>query len=179
VQGALVASVIKGAGVPCQVGGGYRNPVDIDVALEAGADRVVLGTALLEEPGRAQRLVERFGTRLAAALDVRDGHAFGGAWLPDAVSVNVDEAVPTLAGAGITTWIVTGIARDGSMAGPDLELMERIRAALPESHLIASGGIGSVDDVRRLADLGFDGAILGRALYEGRIVLADALAAVA
>jgi phosphoribosylformimino-5-aminoimidazole carboxamide ribotide isomerase len=177
-QAAVVAAVVAAAGVPCQVAGGLRSADAVARALDTGADRVVLGSALLRDPGLAARLVDRHGAgAVVAALDVRDGRALGDGWVPGATGADARAAATRLVGAGVRWLAVTAIARDGLMEGPDLELLEGIRAAAPSASVIASAGVTTLDDVRELARRGYAGAILGRALYERRLSLPDALAA--
>lgn len=180
VQADLVARVVAGAGVPCQVAGGLRDAAAVQAALAAGADRVVLGTALLRDPGLASRLVAGHGVeRIVAGLDVRAGSVVGEAWRQGAAGRPALEVLGDLIAAGLRILAVTAIERDGLLGGPDLDLYRRFRSAAPEATLIASGGVTTIDDLHRLADAGCDGAILGRALYEGRLDLATALAATA
>ena len=115
--------------------------------------------------------------RIVAALDVRDGKAVGEAWREGAEGHGVGRALERLRTAGVHIFAVTAIARDGLLEGPDLDLLEKVRSAAPDIHLIASGGVGTLDDLRALKALGADAAILGRALYEGRIDLREAIAA--
>ena len=155
------------AGVPCQVAGGLRELAAVDAALAAGADRVVLGSALLRSPVLARRCSSRRGpARLVAAIDVRDGRALGGGWMahegPSATAL-----VRTLASAGVTMFAVTAIARDGLLGGPDLDLLEQIAGLVGADRVIASAGVSTVEHVRALAERGYAGAILGRAIYEG------------
>ena len=178
VQSGPIASVIAAAareGIPCQVAGGLRNVEAVQRALALGADRVVLGTALLADPDLAGTLVERHGaSRIVAALDVRDGQAVGEGWRDGAPGTPLEAAVSRLAGSGIATLAVTSIARDGTMGGPDLALLRRVRAIAPGVALLGSGGIRTAADVRALRDAGCQGAILGRAVYEGTLTLGDA-----
>jgi phosphoribosylformimino-5-aminoimidazole carboxamide ribonucleotide (ProFAR) isomerase len=165
--------------VPVQVAGGIRSDEDAAEALARGADRVVLGSALVSDPGMAARLVARHGPeRVAAALDVRDGQALGDGWVPAARGRAVVPLAERLVEAGLRILVVTAIARDGMMSGPDLELLDEVRTALPAARVIASGGIGSLSDVAAVEELGCDGVILGRALYEGAFSLGDALASI-
>ena len=167
-----------GRGVPCQVAGGIRGREQAAAALAAGADRVVLGSALIERPELGAELVARHGAqRIVAALDVRGGQAVGDGWVPGARARGVLALARTLASAGVRLFAVTAIARDGGMQGPDLELLSSIRAAVPQATVIASGGVASLDDIRALADAGYEAAIVGRALYEGAFTLPEALAA--
>lgn len=180
VQAALVARLVAGAGVPCQVAGGLRDAAAVEAALAAGADRVVLGTALLRDPVFASRLVAGHGVeRIVAGLDVRAGSFVGEAWRQGAPGRPALEALGDLVAAGLRILAITAIERDGLLGGPDLDLYRSSRAAAPEATLIASGGVTTIDDLRRLTDAGCDGAILGRALYEGRLDLAKALEATA
>jgi phosphoribosylformimino-5-aminoimidazole carboxamide ribonucleotide (ProFAR) isomerase len=114
-----------------------------------------------------------------AALDVRGVEVVGEAWRPGAVGRPLFEVLSDLLAAGVQVFAVTAIERDGLLGGPDLDLYERTRAAAPGAHLIASGGIRGAEDLRALAGAGCDAAILGRALYEGQLTMADALRAVA
>jgi phosphoribosylformimino-5-aminoimidazole carboxamide ribotide isomerase len=173
----LVAAASK-AGVACEVGGGIRDETAMTLALATGAQRVVLGTALLADPSLAAQLVLRHGSaRLVAALDVRDGMAIGEGWGPRARGLALQATIAGLLAAGVVILEVTAIARDGTLNGPDFALLAQVRHLAPGASLIASGGIRNAADLRALRDLGCDGAILGRALYEGTLTLQDARAA--
>ncbi len=158
-----------------EIGGGIRTPAAAEAWLELGARRVVLGTAFLQDPGLAELLVRRLGpAHLAAALDVRGDEAVGEGWRPGAIAAPVAATLDRLAGAGIETFVVTAIARDGRLAGPDLALLGRL-VATGRGRVIASGGIGSLADLEAVLELGCSGAIIGRAIYEGRLDLRGAL----
>lgn len=177
-QLAVVASIVAGVGERAcvEVAGGLRTEAAVDGALRAGAARAVVGTSVLRDPGFAARLVAAHGPdRVAVALDIRDGLAVGHGWRPGAPGIPVDEAVGALADAGVTTFEVTAIDRDGTLAGPDVDLLARV-VGLGRGAVIASAGVASAADVRRVRDLGCAGAIVGRALYDGRLALPDALA---
>jgi len=180
-QAGLVAEVISAgreAGIPSQVAGGIRDEPCFAQALAAGADRVVLGTALLADADLARRLVERHGSsRIVAALDVRDGVAVGEGWRDRAAGLALDVALTRLVQAGISTIAVTSIARDGTMIGPDLGLLGAVRRLAPDVSLLGSGGVRSTDDVLAMRNLRYQGAILGRAVYEGALTIAGARAA--
>ncbi len=163
---------LAGAGVPFQVGGGIRTAETARAALAAGAARVVMGTAAVWSP----ELLAAVGSphRVVAAVDVRNGRATGAGWLDEGREIAA--VLDGLAGAGVGRLLVTGIGSDGTMEGPETVLMGGV-VADGRFAVIASGGVGSVDDVAALARMGCEGVIVGRALYEGRIVLADAIAA--
>lgn len=170
---AILGAVGERAGV--EVAGGIRDVATAADVLGAGATRCVVGTAALADPSFAARLVSMFGAeRIVAAIDVREGRAVGHGWVPGADGPQASEAIARLADAGVTTFEVTAIDRDGLLEGPDLALYERL-VALRRGSIIASGGISSLEDLRAVRDAGCAGAILGRALYEGRLDLSEAL----
>jgi phosphoribosylformimino-5-aminoimidazole carboxamide ribotide isomerase len=158
-----------------EVAGGLRTEAMVGSVLEAGAARAVIGTAALRDPEFARRLIERHGaSRVVAAVDVRDGLALGEGWRDGAPGVGVDDAISRLADAGVTTFEVTAIDRDGLLGGPDLDLLGRA-VALGRGAVVASGGIGRLDDIDAVRRIGCAGAIVGRALYEGRFTVSQAL----
>jgi phosphoribosylformimino-5-aminoimidazole carboxamide ribotide isomerase len=178
MQGQVIARVVAAVDVPCQVAGGIRDADAVASALAVGATRVVLGSALISSPLLAKILVERHGPdRIVAALDVRDGQALGDGWVADARGAEVIALAQTLAAAGVRWFAVTAIARDGQMSGPDYDLLESARAAVPGAAVIASGGVSSLTDIRELASRRFEAAIIGKALYEGAFTLPEALQA--
>jgi phosphoribosylformimino-5-aminoimidazole carboxamide ribotide isomerase len=178
VNVAAIEAIIQavGAAVEAEIAGGLRTPDAVADALELGAARVVVGTAVLRDPAFAAGLVAAYGPdRIISAIDVRDGRAVGDAWQEGADGPAAADAIGMLADAGIATFEVTAIDRDGLLEGPDLALLGRL-VALDRGGVIASGGIASLSDIRAVAELGCDGAIVGRALYEGRIDLGEAVA---
>ena len=178
-QTGLVAAIVARIGerARVEVAGGLRDELAVETCLAAGAARVVVGTAALREPAFAGRLVARFGAeRIAVALDVRDGLAVGQGWTPGAERVPVADALRRLGDEGIRVFEVTAIDRDGTLEGPDLALLAGL-VGLGRANLIASAGIASVADIGAVRAAGCAGVIVGRALYEGRLTLEDALAA--
>lgn len=172
--GRIVAHV--GTRLSVEVAGGLRTEGSVAEALESGAQRVVIGTAALREPAMAGRLVARHGAQhVAVALDVRDGRAVGHGWASTDDGMAVAAALTALADEGVTTFEVTAIARDGLLGGPDLELYAEL-VAMERGDVIASAGIASVEDLRALRAIGCSGAIVGRALYDGRLSVKAALA---
>ncbi len=162
----------------CELAGGLRSRRDVTAALATGAGRIVLGTAALGDTGLVGELVaERGSDRVAVALDVRAGEAVGEGWRAGAPSVRVDVVLERLALVGVRTFEVTAIERDGLLGGPDLGLLARL-VGIGAGDIIASAGITSVHDLIAVRDIGCVGAIVGRALYEGRIDLRQAIAAV-
>jgi len=173
VVASIIATVENGAAI--EVAGGLRTRESIAQLLDAGATRVVLGTAALRAPSFAGQAVATHGAdRIAVAIDVRGGLAFGEGWRVGASGVPAETALKALSDQGAVTFEATAIDRDGQLRGPDLGLLHRL-VALDRGRIIASGGITTLDDVRAVREIGCAGAIVGRALYEGRISLAEAL----
>lgn len=170
---AIVSVVGDSANI--EVAGGLRDETAIETLLALGASRAVVGTAALRDPGWAGRLVGSHGPeRIVAAIDVRYGRAVGHGWSDDRDGIDAVLAIERLSDAGITTFEVTAIDRDGLLEGPDLELYERL-VELNRGSIIASAGIASLDDIRAVRGRGCHGVIVGRALYEDRIDLAEAI----
>ncbi len=166
-----------GVAVKVEVGGGLRDDRSVERVLELGARRVVLGTAALGDPRFAGRMVLSHGSdRVAVALDVRDGVAIGHGWRPGAPGIPVADALTRIADEGVETFVVTAIARDGLLEGPDLDLL-RALVDLDRGRIVASGGVSSTRDVLATRSAGCRGAIVGRALYEGELDLALTLRA--
>jgi phosphoribosylformimino-5-aminoimidazole carboxamide ribotide isomerase len=164
-------------GARLEVAGGLRTEDDVAAAFVAGAHRIVIGTRALDDPVFSAVLVGRYGAdRVVVALDVRGGVAVGEGWRRGAPGKVVEDAMRTLADAGIELFEVTAIDRDGRLEGPDLRLLGSL-VALHRGQVIASGGIRSLDDLRAVRDAGCSGAIVGRALYEGTVDLREAVAA--
>jgi phosphoribosylformimino-5-aminoimidazole carboxamide ribotide isomerase len=158
-----------------EVAGGLRSEGAVAAALEAGAARAVVGTAVIRDATFAERLVAMHGpSRIAVAIDVRDGRAVGDGWSVDDPGVDAEEIIRRLADAGVETFEVTAIERDGLLGGPDLELYERL-VALDVGAIIASGGGTTLADVAAVRNVGCRGVIIGRAIYEGRLTVRGAL----
>jgi phosphoribosylformimino-5-aminoimidazole carboxamide ribonucleotide (ProFAR) isomerase len=159
----------------CEVAGGLRDEVAVESVLASGAARAVVGTAALRDPDLVARLVDRFGVhRIGIALDVRDGLAVGEGWAAGAAGLPVEDALAALSSRGGRTFIVTAIERDGLMTGPDLGLLGRL-VALGLGDIVASAGVSSLDDISAVRAIGCAGAVVGRAIYEGRLDLAQAV----
>lgn len=177
-NGAEIAAIVAVVGDRCrvEVAGGLRDEAAVETVLASGAARAVVGTAALRDHAFAGRLVATHGSdRIAAAIDIRDGRAIGQGWSIDAASVDAAEAMERLADVGVTTFEVTAIERDGLLEGPDFDLYDRL-VPLGRGSIVASGGVATCDDIRGVRALGCTGVIVGRAIYEGRLDLAEAIA---
>jgi phosphoribosylformimino-5-aminoimidazole carboxamide ribotide isomerase len=173
-----VAEVV---GVPIQYGGGLRALEHVREALEAGAQRAVLGTAAFTDEALLDRALEQLGERIAVAVDVRDGRVATSGWT-GTTQIGGEEAVLALRRRGVETIVYTDVDRDGMLSGPDLSAVSRVSRAVGDATFVYSGGVGSLSDLRaltalRLSNLG--GVIVGKALFEGRFTVAEALTALA
>jgi len=176
-QSALRA-ICAAAGVPVQTGGGIRTANDVEARFAAGAHAVVIGTLLVERPDDARAIVARWGERIVAGIDARGDVVATRGWLAE-TAVSRDALVRTVAEWGVTRVVYTEIARDGMGAGYDVDALAHV-ASLAPVRVTASGGARTLDDLLALRDGtpgNVDAAIVGRALYEGTLDLADALAA--
>jgi phosphoribosylformimino-5-aminoimidazole carboxamide ribotide isomerase len=171
----LVGAACRAVGVPVQVGGGLRSLGAVDEAISSGAARAILGTAAAWDPELVAAAVARHGERVAVAIDAQDGMTRVRAW--NDVGPPIDELIPLLDRAGAPRFIVTSVGSDGTMSGPDISLYEHFRT-LTDRPVVASGGIRNVQDLRVLSDLGVEGAVVGRAVHEGTLLLEEALAEV-
>jgi len=158
-----------------ELGGGLRSESDVAAAL-AVVDDAILGTAAVEQPGFVAACARRFPGRIAVSLDLRGGHAALDGWLRQGEADPLAIAARLLE-EGASRLIVTETSRDGTLAGPDLEALTALRAALPKAALVAAGGVGSLDDLRALDAIDIDGAVVGLALLTGAVEVAEAMAA--
>lgn len=170
------------AAVPCpiQVGGGLRDAASVAAVLDAGAERVVIGTAALRDPEFLAACLERHGERVVVSVDARDGKVSLAGWT-ESSDRDVADAVAELGERGVVRFLCTAIEVDGTMEGPALGELERI-AAGTEAKVIASGGVGTLAHLEALtagAAPNVEGAIVGRALYERRFTVAEAISALA
>jgi phosphoribosylformimino-5-aminoimidazole carboxamide ribotide isomerase len=163
---------------PIQVGGGLRDEASVAAVLDAGAERVVIGTAALRDPDFLAAALAAHGERVVVSVDARDGKVALAGWI-EMSDVNVAAAVAKLGEGGVVRFLCTAIEVDGTMEGPALSELNRIAAATDAS-IIASGGVGDLSHLKALAQLdapNLDGAIIGRALYENRFTVSEAIEA--
>jgi len=174
VNGAAVRAILEAVAVPVQLGGGIRTLADVDGWLSAGASRVVLGTAAVKDPEMVTRACEMHPHRIAVGIDARGGKVAVEGWA-EATEMSAAELAARFADAGVAAIVHTDIDRDGEMRGPNVPATAALVAAT-EIPVIASGGVSSMMDLEALASQpGIAGAIIGRAIYDGRIPLAEAL----
>jgi phosphoribosylformimino-5-aminoimidazole carboxamide ribotide isomerase len=173
---AVVKQIVEAVDVPIEVGGGIRSVEDVQELCDSGVAQVVLGTVAVESPELLREIVERFKDLICVGIDARDGQVMTRGWESGTRILAVDLA-RRVAGAGIERIIYTDIARDGMLTGPNIEQTVAV-AREAQVHVTASGGVSSLDDIKRLRDAGeplLDSVIVGKALYEQKFKLEDAL----
>ncbi|HVD87301.1 MAG TPA: bifunctional 1-(5-phosphoribosyl)-5-((5-phosphoribosylamino)methylideneamino)imidazole-4-carboxamide isomerase/phosphoribosylanthranilate isomerase PriA [Jatrophihabitantaceae bacterium] len=172
----LLADVVRRVGVAVELSGGIRDEISLAAALATGATRVNLGTAALESPDWVRSAIARHGERIAVGLDVRGRTLAARGWTKD--GGDLWETLARLDDDGCPRYVVTDVHRDGTLTGPNLDLLRDVCAAT-QGAVVASGGVSAISDLRALRGLGtVEGAIVGKALYAGAFSLSDALAAV-
>jgi phosphoribosylformimino-5-aminoimidazole carboxamide ribotide isomerase len=172
-QADLVARIVAAAGVPCQVGGGIRTVETARAYAEAGVARLVVGSVAIEQPELLERLATAHPGRIVLGLDARDGMVAVRGWLETSRLAALDVA-RRHADLPLAAIVYTDIAKDGMLAGPNLPALAEMIAAV-RLPVVASGGVAVADDLRQIARIGAAGCIVGRALYDGGLSLADAI----
>lgn len=170
----VVASIIRNTALKVEIGGGIRDMETVEKYLEAGAFRVILGTAALTDPDFVRQAISLYGDHIAVGADLRDGMVATHGWL-NTSSVSGMQFITEMQRIGVRVVICTDISKDGVMGGTNRALYEQLQAAFPDMQFTASGGISDLETVKALADMHMYGAILGKALYTGAIDLARAL----
>jgi phosphoribosylformimino-5-aminoimidazole carboxamide ribotide isomerase len=168
----VVQNIVSSISIPTQVGGGVRSEETVERLLEAGVARVILGTRALDSPDWLGELCERFSGRIVASVDSVEGRVAVRGWTVVA-DTSVAELLERLAKVPLAAVVYTDTSRDGTLTGPHFEQVAKVvgSTTIP---VIAAGGVTTLEDVRRLAEMDLEGAIIGRALYEGTLTLADA-----
>ena len=168
-----IIRIIQSIRVPVQVGGGIRSLKKATQLVNAGAGKIILGSLAFMKPKTLRVLLKNFGQeRIVVALDHLKGKVMVNGWRKS-VCMTLEEAAEIFSALGVKFFLVTAIQRDGTMSGPDIERLSKIMRL--DVNVMASGGVKSLDDIRALRDLGVYGVIVGRALYEGKLNLKEAL----
>lgn len=165
----LVTRIAKALDIPVEIGGGIRNMETVDKYLQNGVFRVIIGTAAVKNPEFVREAVEKYDDRIAVGIDAKDGMAAISGW-EDVSEAPALELAKQMQDYGVKSIIYTDIATDGMLGGPNIEAMREMKNNV-DIEIIASGGVSSIDDVRRLKETGVEGAIIGKALYTGDIDL--------
>lgn len=168
-----VCKIKAETGLFCEVGGGVRSMETIDRYLSLGIDRVILGTAAVTEKGFAERAAAKYGDRIAVGTDIKDGFVAIKGW-SEKSSLAASDFCRRMQEAGVKTLVCTDISKDGAMQGANHALYRELMQSF-NMQIVASGGVSSLDDVRRLAEINLYGAVIGKAYYTGAIDLREAL----
>ncbi len=172
---ATIENIIKETSLSVEIGGGIRNLETVKRYLQAGVDRVIIGTAAVTDPNFLKEAVARYAEHIAVGIDVKDGMVAIKGWL-EMSELSCFDFFQTVQDLGVQTVICTDISKDGMMAGTNLDLYRELSQKF-SVNIIASGGVSSLDDVKKLSQMKLYGAILGKALYTGAVDLAEAIAA--
>ena len=171
-----IRAIVGAVNVPCELGGGIRNQGAIDDLLQLGVARLVIGTLAIKQPDWFVQMCDKYPERLVLGIDARDGRVATDGWTETS-----DQSATALAAyfreAPVAAIVYTDIATDGMLSGPNVPAMREMKEAV-DVPVVASGGVSSIDDVARLAEIPMDGCIIGKALYENKLSLSDALSAV-
>ena len=177
VNGASVRAIVQQSGVPCQLGGGLRTRDDVAEALSWGVARVIIGTKALQSPDWLAQMCREFPGKIILGIDAREGWVATQGWL-EVSDIGAIEVARSLSPLPLAAIVYTDISRDGMLQGANVEAMAEMAAAVPLP-VIASGGVTSLDDIKRLAAARLAGCIVGRALYEGQLRLREIAEAIA
>jgi 1-(5-phosphoribosyl)-5-[(5-phosphoribosylamino)methylideneamino] imidazole-4-carboxamide isomerase/N-(5'phosphoribosyl)anthranilate isomerase len=172
----LLADVVSQMDIKVELSGGIRDDESLEAAMKTGCTRVNLGTAALENPEWCARAIDKWGDRIAVGLDVRGTTLAARGWTQE--GGDLWEVLARLEADGCSRYVITDVTKDGTLKGPNLELLEEL-CAKTSKPVVASGGVSSLDDLKAIASLtsiGVEGAIVGKALYAGAFTLEDALA---
>ena len=171
----VVCEIKRRSGLFCEVGGGIRSMETVDKYMEAGLDRVILGTAAVTDPEFARAAVEKYADRIAIGVDLKDGYVAIKGWTEKSAETAMDFC-GRMEEMGVATLIVTDISKDGAMEGTNRQLYEELCSRF-SLQIVASGGVSDIEDVKALTEMGLYGAIIGKAYYIGAIDLAEAVKA--
>ena len=168
-----IADIIRAVGIPVQVGGGIRSMEAIEQLFAVGVARVILGTAAIENQDLVRESCKRFGKRIIAGIDARDGYAATRGWL-ESSNLTALELVERMKAIGVGRFVYTDISRDGTLTEPNFAATAELVSKI-DAKVIAAGGISSIEHLQKLAAIGVEGAIVGRAIYTGHIDFKKAL----
>ncbi|MBZ9687181.1 1-(5-phosphoribosyl)-5-[(5-phosphoribosylamino)methylideneamino]imidazole-4-carboxamide isomerase [Clostridium estertheticum] len=171
----IINKVIVNINIPIQLGGGIRSIEVIEMLLKKGLNRVILGTAALNNPSLVKEAIKKFGDKIAIGIDARNGYVAVDGWKTSS-KIEYIEFAKQMEDIGAKTIIFTDISRDGTLAGPNFEATRKINDQV-SCDIIASGGMKNIEDIKKLVKMNMYGAIIGKALYSGNISLVEAITA--
>lgn len=168
-----IREVIEGSGLSVELGGGIKTKEDVDTVAEAGAARLIIGSAVVTDPEVVDYALSRYGERVAVGIDCLNGRVRTTGWEQDS-GLNGLELARQMEEKGVKTIIFTDISTDGMLSGPSFEQLSALQKVVT-CNIVASGGVATLDDIKRLRDMGLYGTIIGKACYAGTIDLAEAI----
>jgi phosphoribosylformimino-5-aminoimidazole carboxamide ribotide isomerase len=171
----VIESICSQTQLKVDVGGGIKKQDELKRLFDSGANQVNLGSIAVRDPELVRGWIETYGAKIILSADVRDGYVAVSGW-QEASSLTVDELIKRYEPAGLSFVTCTDISADGTLAGPAISLYERLVSAFPSVRVIASGGVGSIEDIERLSSTGVYGVIVGKALYEGKVTPGELIA---
>lgn len=177
IHGDLIEAIVRETKLRVEVGGGIRTMEDVEAYLNLGVDRVILGTAALKDPAFLKEALARYGERIVVGVDCKDGKVCASGWLDQSDVDYLDFAIE-MEQLGVQTIVFTDISKDGTLAGPNLDMLEQLKRHV-SLDIVASGGVKDIGDIEALRRLDVDGAIAGKSLYAGTLDLKEALDACA
>jgi phosphoribosylformimino-5-aminoimidazole carboxamide ribotide isomerase len=170
----VIAEVAKNVKLPIQVGGGIRSYETVEKLFQTGITQVILGALAFSDPSAIGKIQKKFGAEsVIVALDNKDGLIMVEGW-KTATAMTVNDALEKYTALGVNRFLITSIAQDGMLTGPDLQTLSQA-TLYPNAKIVAAGGIGSIGDLAALKEIGVEGAVIGKALYEGRFILKEAI----
>ena len=169
----VIKSIVENTSLFTEVGGGIRNMKTVRAYLDAGVDRVILGTAAVKDPDFLKEALTTFGEKIAVGIDLRNGKIAIKGWTETA-DIDTEDFLLSLQNMGLSTVICTDIAKDGAMQGANHALYQKLSEKF-SLNIVASGGVSSLEDVKRLSAMNLYGAIIGKAYYTGAVDLAEAI----
>lgn len=170
-----IRAIVSAVSVPCELGGGIRDEETIRRLIDLGIDRLVIGTRALKEPDWFHQMANKYPSKLVLGIDAKQGMVATDGWLQTS-STKATELAGKYNCLPLEAIVYTDISRDGMLTGPNTDAMSEMKRAV-DIPVVASGGVSTLDDIRQLAQVGMDGCIVGRALYEGQVDLAAAIGA--
>lgn len=173
VNGNIIVKVVNELDIPVEVGGGIRTFEDIEYLISNGVSRVILGTIAIEDEDLLKRAIFYFGKKIAVGIDCKEGYAYGRGWLEGSKFYYIDFA-KRLEVLGIKNIIVTDISRDGTLEGPNLDMLKKLKKEV-NIDITASGGVASIEDIKELKDINLYGTITGKAIYAKTLSLKESI----
>jgi phosphoribosylformimino-5-aminoimidazole carboxamide ribotide isomerase len=173
VNGEVIIEVAKKLSIPVEVGGGIRTYETIEYLIQNGVSRVILGTSAMEDENLLKKALDNFGDKIAVGIDCKDGYVYGRGWLEGSSLYYIDFA-KKLSSYGVNNIIVTDISKDGTLEGPNVEMLNNLKREV-DINITASGGIRDIDNIKTLNDMDLYGAITGKAIYAKTLSLEEAI----